>query len=146
MNPRRLNFEQYRDTLISLAGQLDTSMGGRAVEMFPLGVTSMRRSIYGMVDRQFIPSVMRMFDFANPDLHIPKRSETTVPQQRSFRSIIRLSLPDRERRQPDFQHQQPKPHPVLALQNFLKSSFSETPQHSKARRPLHFFSLQKPPR
>ena len=84
MNPRRLNFEQYRDTLISLAGQLDTSMGGRAVEMFPLGVTSMRRSIYGMVDRQFIPSVMRMFDFANPDLHIPKRSETTVPQQALF--------------------------------------------------------------
>jgi hypothetical protein len=37
-----------------------------------------------LVDREFFPGVLRMFDFANPDLHIPQRSETTVPQQALF--------------------------------------------------------------
>jgi hypothetical protein len=37
--------------------------------------------VYGLVDRQFLPSTLRMFDFANPDLHIGRRSETFVPQQ-----------------------------------------------------------------
>jgi len=36
------------------------------------------------VDRQFLSGVLRVFDFANPDLHIPARSETTVPQQALF--------------------------------------------------------------
>jgi hypothetical protein len=43
-----------------------------------------RRSIYGLVDRQFLPGVYRVFDFASPDLHIPQRSATTVPQQALF--------------------------------------------------------------
>src|SRR5262249_34251254 len=43
-----------------------------------------RRTIYGVVDRQFLAGVLRVFDFANPDLHIPQRSETTVPQQALF--------------------------------------------------------------
>jgi hypothetical protein len=43
-----------------------------------------RRTVYGIVDRQFVPPVLRAFDFANPDLHIPQRSVTTVPQQALF--------------------------------------------------------------
>ena len=37
-----------------------------------------------MVDRQVLATTLRIFDFANPDLHIPVRSETTVPQQALF--------------------------------------------------------------
>jgi hypothetical protein len=40
--------------------------------------------LYGLVDRQFLASVFRTFDFANPDLHIPQRSETIVSQQALF--------------------------------------------------------------
>jgi hypothetical protein len=36
------------------------------------------------VDREALPGVMRTFDFANPDLSIPARTETTVPQQALF--------------------------------------------------------------
>ena len=46
--------------------------------------TSHRRSIYGLVDRQFLPGTFRAFDFANPDLHIAQRHATTVPQQALF--------------------------------------------------------------
>src|SRR5207253_1220859 len=43
-----------------------------------------RRTIYAMVDRQYLPGVFRTFDFANPDIHVAVRHETTVPQQALF--------------------------------------------------------------
>ncbi|HUQ69733.1 MAG TPA: PSD1 and planctomycete cytochrome C domain-containing protein [Planctomycetaceae bacterium] len=85
MNPRRLSFEEFRDTLLMTTGRLDPKPGGRAAELFAgNGTTNRRRTLYGLVDRQFLPTTLRMFDFANPDLHTPQRSETTVPQQALF--------------------------------------------------------------
>lgn len=85
MNVHRLTWEEYRDSLLTLTGQLDRHLGGRSSDLFAgSGTGNRRRTLYGTVDRQFLPSVMRMFDFANPDLHIPARSETTVPQQALF--------------------------------------------------------------
>ncbi len=85
MNAHRLGFEEFRDTLLSVAGRLDVTAGGRATDLWAAGGTShRRRTLYGLVDRQFLPSTFRVFDFANPDLHIPARIETTVPQQALF--------------------------------------------------------------
>ncbi len=83
MNAHRLSFEEMRDSMLAVSDQLSTSLGGKPAEIFkpPFPV---RRTIYGLVDRQFLPGTLRMFDFANPDLHIPQRSETTVPQQSLF--------------------------------------------------------------
>jgi hypothetical protein len=52
--------------------------------MFAANSFSPRRTLYGLVDRQFVPATMRTFDFANPDLHVPQRAETTVPLQALF--------------------------------------------------------------
>jgi len=82
MNERRLSFEEMRDSFLSAAGQLNCSIGGRAGDLLSPQFT--RRSLYGSIDRQFLPSALRVFDFANPDLHIPLRSDTTVPQQALF--------------------------------------------------------------
>jgi hypothetical protein len=82
MNQRRLTAEELRDSLLVAAGALDRTLGGKPAEAYPGGFT--RRALYGQVDRQFLPSTLRVFDFANPDLHIPQRSETTVPQQALF--------------------------------------------------------------
>jgi hypothetical protein len=79
---RRLSFEEFRDSLLAASGDLDATTGGRAADLF--SGANRRRTLYGVVDRQFLPGVLRMFDFANPDLHIPQRSETTVPQQALF--------------------------------------------------------------
>ena len=84
MNPKRLEFEELRDTMLADSGELDRRIGGRADELFPAGASNVRRTLYGLVDRQFLSGVLRVFDFANPDLHIPQRSETTVPQQALF--------------------------------------------------------------
>ena len=79
-NRQRLDFEELRDSLLVASGELDLAAGGKPVDMF----TSKRRSLYGLVDRQYLPGVFRVFDFANPDLHIPQRHETTVSQQALF--------------------------------------------------------------
>lgn len=80
MSPRRLQFEELRDALLAVAGELDTTAGGRPGDLFE----SPRRTIYARVDRQFFPQLLRAFDVANPDLHIGQRSTTTVPQQALF--------------------------------------------------------------
>jgi mono/diheme cytochrome c family protein len=80
---RRLTFEEWRDASLAAAGELDLSIGGRPENLFAPAPTR-RRAIYGQVDRQFLPATLRVFDFANPDLHIPQRAETTVPQQALF--------------------------------------------------------------
>jgi len=80
MNVRRLSFEELHDAGLAVTGELKLDLGGKATPLFG----SQRRTLYAQVDRQFLPSVLRAFDFANPDLHIPQRSETIVPQQALF--------------------------------------------------------------
>lgn len=101
MNRRRLDFESLRDTLLFVTGNLDRSFGGRPVYLVPQprvspqdgaggGETieppplSTRRSVYGFIDRQALPGLFRVFDFADPDATTPVRLETTVPQQALF--------------------------------------------------------------
>jgi len=81
MSSRRLTFEEVRDALLNASGDLRQQFGGKPVELLGTQSAHWRRSVYGLVDRQFLPSTLRMFDFANPDLHIGRRSETFVPQQ-----------------------------------------------------------------
>jgi hypothetical protein len=80
---RRLDFEAMHDSLLEASGEIDLTEGGRPVELFGQPA-SKRRAVYGRVDRQFLPGVFRVFDFANPDLHTPVRASTTVPQQALF--------------------------------------------------------------
>ncbi len=79
---RRLDFEQLRDAQLAVTGELESRIGGSPSGL--LEPSNQRRSVYGLVDRQFLPGVLRTFDFANPDLHVAVRHETTVPQQGLF--------------------------------------------------------------
>ena len=82
-NIRRLEFEAVRDSLLAIGGKLNTTVGGRPVN---LGAApySTRRTLYGYVDRRNLPEVFNQFDFANPDIETGKRYDTTVPQQALF--------------------------------------------------------------
>ncbi len=89
MNRRRLDFESMRDTLLFVAGNLDRTFGGRPVDLFKRGSGNQqsyatRRSVYGIVDRNDLLPVFRIFDFANPDLTTAQRDNTTVPLQALF--------------------------------------------------------------
>jgi hypothetical protein len=81
-NRQRLDFEEMRDALLAVSGELDRTLGGKPADM--LAANNKRRSIYGLIDRQFLPATFRIFDFANPDLHVAQRHATTVPQQALF--------------------------------------------------------------
>lgn len=83
MSRRRLDFEALRDALLAASGQLDSTMGGRSVNLAAQPF-SRRRTVYGFIDRQNLPSMFRSFDFASPDTHSPQRHSTTVPQQALF--------------------------------------------------------------
>jgi hypothetical protein len=83
MNRRRLDFEQMRDSLIAVTGQLDHTAGGPAVDLIKTPFTK-RRTVYGFIERQNLPGIFRTFDFASPDASSPQRYTTTVPQQALF--------------------------------------------------------------
>jgi len=82
-NRQRLDFEAMRDSLLAVTGGLDLDAGGKPNELFKRPFAT-RRTVYGYIDRQFLPGVFRVFDFANPDMHSPQRPDTTVPQQALF--------------------------------------------------------------
>lgn len=82
MNTHRLTFEEMRDAWLAATGELDLRIGGKPAELF-VGDNA-RRTLYAHVDREKLPTVMRTFDFANPDLSIPQRNDTIVPQQALF--------------------------------------------------------------
>src|SRR5439155_12105321 len=77
------DFEALRDTLLAVAGQLDLTPGGHAVDILSEPY-SCRRTVYGYIDRQNLPALFRTFDFASPDSTSPQRFFTTVPQQALF--------------------------------------------------------------
>ncbi|HTE17120.1 MAG TPA: DUF1553 domain-containing protein, partial [Armatimonadota bacterium] len=80
---RRLEFEQMRDTLLSVSGKLDRTMGGRPLAN-ALDPANYRRTVYSLVDRQNLPEVFRAFNFPQPDQSVERRPNTTVPQQALF--------------------------------------------------------------
>ncbi len=82
MNRRRLSAEEMRDCMLLASGVLDLKMGGRPVAF--TDPQNYRRSIYGLVDRQQIPTMLTTFGFPSRDAHSSQRHGTLVPQQMLF--------------------------------------------------------------
>lgn len=83
MNRRRTDFEALRDSMLMVAGRLDSTIGGTSADITTQPFVT-RRTVYAFIDRQNLPGVFRTFDFAGPDTHVPQRYETNVPQQALF--------------------------------------------------------------
>ena len=83
MGRRRLEWEALRDSMLKVAGQLDRQVHGRGRDQFTAPFDR-RRSIYGFINRQDLPSELRVFDFASPDQSTARRIRTHVPQQGLF--------------------------------------------------------------
>lgn len=82
-NRRRLDFEAMRDSMLNAAGNLDLAGGGFARDITRVPFANVR-TVYGEVDRENLPAMFRIFDFAPPSSHSPNRYQTTVPQQGLF--------------------------------------------------------------
>jgi hypothetical protein len=80
-NRTRMTAEQVRDSLLFVAGGLDTKMGGPSAQLTPLYD---RRTVYGRVSRYKLDDFLQLFDFPSPNLSAEKRFTTSVPLQRLF--------------------------------------------------------------
>ena len=92
---RRLEAEAIRDSILAVSGRLNPAAGGPPV---PIHLTSFhdargrpdrsgpldgdgRRSVYGAVRRNFMPSMLVAFDFPTPFSTMGRRNRTNVPGQ-----------------------------------------------------------------
>ena len=82
MNRRRLDFEPWRDAMLSAGGVLDLTMGGKSSSLDEPG--NHRRSLYGTVHRHEMSTTLLMHDFPDPNQHSPKRSQTITALQGLF--------------------------------------------------------------
>ena len=78
----RLDFESMRDSILAFSGNLDPKVGGLQFDIEDPEAN--RRTLYGYIDRQYMPGIFRTFDHPSPDVSSPGRFETTVPQQALF--------------------------------------------------------------
>ena len=77
----RLDAESLRDTILAVAGNLETAPGGP-----PARITDdfRKRTVYGYVSRRRLDGYLALFDFPNPNNTSEQRGETNVPLQRLF--------------------------------------------------------------
>lgn len=79
---RRLDWEAWRDVILSASGQIDLRIGGPASPISR--PENLRRSLYGASDRQDMDPMLRLHDVPDPGAHNPWRTETITPLQGLF--------------------------------------------------------------
>lgn len=79
MNRRRLDVEAWRDSLLSVSGELDRTIGGENGSL-----QGNRRTVYAKISRHQLDELLRIFDFPDANVTSEKRTVTTAPQQQLF--------------------------------------------------------------
>jgi hypothetical protein len=82
MNPRRLDAESYRDSLLRAAGRLDPTLYGPSKDL--QDPTFVRRTVYGRVSRGSPSGFLRLYDFPDANQTSPGRDLTTTSLQQLF--------------------------------------------------------------
>ena len=81
MNRRRLPVEMWRDSLLSVTGNLDRQ-GGRSLELND--PANRRRTLYGRVSRLKLNPLLAHYDYPDPNIHSGGRTSTTTPLQKLY--------------------------------------------------------------
>jgi hypothetical protein len=82
MPRRRLDWESWRDAILTATGSLDLRLGGPALLISD--DANSRRSLYGASNRQDMSPMLRIHDVPDPGAHSPWRTETITPLQGLF--------------------------------------------------------------
>ncbi|MFP6766002.1 MAG: DUF1553 domain-containing protein, partial [Planctomycetaceae bacterium] len=75
----RLNVEAWRDAMLAVSGELDTTRGGPSVSL--TDSDNHRRTIYGTIHRREMSTMLLTHDFPDPTAHSPRRITTTTTLQ-----------------------------------------------------------------
>ncbi|MBI2686174.1 MAG: PSD1 domain-containing protein [Acidobacteria bacterium] len=81
-NPRRLDIESYRDSILRIAGTLNENVYGVSQDLDAEANT--RRTIYGRVGRGRLNGLLKLYDFPEATQTAPARDLTTTPLQQLF--------------------------------------------------------------
>jgi hypothetical protein len=82
MNPRRLDIEAYRDTLLRLSGRLNERMYGPSDDL--QSPRNVRRTVYSRVSRGRQNSLLKNYDFPDAMQSAGSRDLTVTPLQQLF--------------------------------------------------------------
>ena len=82
MPGRRLEVEAWRDSMLAVTDKLDLTIGGPSVPLS--SPDNHRRTFYAAVSRHDLDSMLRLFDFPDPNVTADARMATTVPLQQLF--------------------------------------------------------------
>jgi cytochrome c553 len=82
MNRRRLEVEPWRDAMLAVANTLQPTIGGPSMELTSPG--NRRRTVYAVISRHELNSLLRLFDFPDANITNDQRTVTTVPLQQLF--------------------------------------------------------------
>jgi len=135
-NPRRLEAEAIRDSILQATGQLDETMFGKGT----LDESMRRRSIYFTVKRSKLVPMLQVFDVPEPLVSQGKRPTTTVAPQ----ALLLLNNPHIRKCCEDSAMQLlDKDMNESALVNLLyHRSLSRKPLSGEARRATEFLRAQ----
>jgi hypothetical protein len=82
MNPRRLDIEAFRDSILRAAGALDETMYGPSVNLD--SDQANRRTVYSRISRTSLNTLLRLYDFPDPIQTSAGRDLTTTSLQQLF--------------------------------------------------------------
>ncbi len=82
MNPRRMDIESYRDSLLRTAGKLSDVMYGPSEEAD--SPTNFRRTVYARISRSRVNGLLREYDFPDPIQTTASRDLTVTSLQQLF--------------------------------------------------------------
>lgn len=142
-NIRRLDFEAFRDSLLTMSGQLDPTVYGP-----PVNITSEpwsnRRSIYGYIDRGNAPELLMQFDFANPIEPNTRRTTTIVPQQSLFlmNSPFVIGIARRIMERAEVQKALKGNRPENVIRSIYYVVFQRTPTPVELKKAMHFLQIE----
>jgi hypothetical protein len=122
MNPRRLDIEAYRDSIMHASGTLSDKLYGVSIDFDD--AKNDRRTIYARISRGRLNTVLRLYDFPDPMQSSPGRDLTTTPLQQLF-----------VMNSPFIQKQ---------AETFAQSADSEPDNAAKIRKLFHTILLREP--
>ena len=107
-NRQHLRIEAIRDSVLAVTGELDRSLGGRPERLWPPAskksnqptedpAYTVRRAIYGYINRFNLDPTLRAFDFPSPMQSQAKRGESIVAPQALFLMNSRFVIDQMER-------------------------------------------------
>lgn len=138
MPRRRLDFEAMRDSMLAVCEELDTTMGGRPIDLNATPAVP-RRSVYGFVNRDIIANLMSTFDTANPNACTARRPETTVPQQTLF-ALNSDFIQDRAAKLATLTQQSGQPNEDQRIVDMVRRVLCRTPNDAEIQQAKKFLA------